>query len=83
VRVIKRGAVDTEYEKGFFTPRQRQVILLAASENNCNYSVPAHSTVLKSVLHTRFEIVAAIRKGMPVPDAKLDALVAPVKETDR
>jgi alkylhydroperoxidase family enzyme len=38
-------ALDGAYEKGSFTPRERQIILLAASvENNCNYCTAAHST---------------------------------------
>lgn len=41
-------ALDAFYEKGSFTPRERQLILLAASvENHCNYCAAAHSTVAK------------------------------------
>jgi AhpD family alkylhydroperoxidase len=76
--------LDAAYEKGSFTPRERRIILLAASvENNCNYCTAAHSTVLKNALHTPTEVIAAVRKGMPVPDAKLNALVVLVKELVR
>jgi uncharacterized peroxidase-related enzyme len=77
-------ALDAIYEKGSFTPRERQLILLAASvENRCNYCAAAHSTVAKGALHTPAEVVAAIRNNTPVPDKKLNALVALVKELVR
>ena len=83
---VLRGylALDAFYEKGSFTPRERQLILLAASvENHCNYCAAAHSTVAKGALHTPAEVVAAIRDNAPVPDKKLNALVALVKELVR
>ena len=74
-------ALDAVYEKGSFTARERQLILLAASvENNCNYCAAAHSTIAKGALHTPADVVAAIRNNTPVPDKKLDALVTLVKE---
>src|ERR1700756_4148628 len=77
-------ALDAVFEKGSFTPRERQIILLAASvENHCNYCVAAHSTLAKGALHTPAEVVAAVRDGTPVPDAKLNALVTLVKELVR
>ena len=77
-------ALDAVYEKGSFTPKERQTILLAASvENNCNYCAAAHATVLKGALHTPADVVAAVRSNTPVPDAKLNALVTLVKELVR
>ena len=77
-------ALDGAFDKGSFTPRERQIILLAASvENNCDYCAAAHSTIAKGPLHTPAEVVAAIRNNTPVPDAKLDALVKLVKEIVR
>jgi uncharacterized peroxidase-related enzyme len=77
-------ALDAVYEKGSFTPRERQLILLAASvENDCNYCAAAHSMVAKGALHTPAEVVTAIRNNTPVPDKKLDALVTLVKELVR
>ena len=77
-------ALDGAYEQGSFTPRERQLILLAASvENHCNYCTAVHSTVAKGALHTSAEVVSAIRNNTPVPDAKLNALVTLVKELVR
>lgn len=77
-------ALDAVYEKGSFTPRERQIILLATSvENNCNYCTAAHSTILKGPLHAPAEIVSAVRQGTTLPDAKLNALVTLVKELVR
>lgn len=74
-------ALDAVYEKGSFTPRERQLILLAASvENQCNYCAAAHSTVAKGALHTPAGVVTAIRNNTPVPDKRLNALVSLVKE---
>jgi uncharacterized peroxidase-related enzyme len=74
-------ALDSAFEEGSFRARERQLILLAASvENNCNYCIAAHSTVLKDVLRTADEIVSAVRNNTTVPDAKLNALVTLVKE---
>jgi uncharacterized peroxidase-related enzyme len=76
--------LDAIYEKGSFTPRERQLILLAASvENHCNYCAAAHATIAKGALHTPADVVAAVRNNTPVPDAKLNALVSLVKELVR
>ena len=76
--------LDALYEKGSFTPREQQLILLAVSvENHCNYCTAAHSAVAKGALHTPTEVVAAIRNNTPVPDKKLSALVTLVKELVR
>lgn len=77
-------ALEAVYEKSSFTPKERQIILLAASiENNCNYCAAAHSTIAKGSLHASPEVISAIRKGLPVPDARLNALVTLVKELVR
>jgi uncharacterized peroxidase-related enzyme len=77
-------ALDGAFEKGSFAPRERQLILLAASvENNCNYCTAAHSTILKGALHIPAEVVSAVRNGTSLPDAKLNALVTLVKELVR
>jgi uncharacterized peroxidase-related enzyme len=69
------------FDKGSFTPMERQLILLAASvENHCGYCAAAHSTIAKGALHTPAEVVAAIRNNAPLPDRKLNALVVLVKE---
>jgi uncharacterized peroxidase-related enzyme len=77
-------ALGAVFEKGSFTPRERQIILLAASvENDCNYCAAAHSQIAKSLLHTPTEVITAVRNNTPVPDAKLNALVALVRELVR
>lgn len=77
-------ALDGIFEKGSFTPRERQIVLLAASvENRCNYCAAAHATVAKGPLHTPAEVIAAIRNHTAIPDAKLDALVTLVQELVR
>lgn len=74
-------AMDSVWEKGTFTPQERNLILLAASvENECGYCTAAHSTILKGFLHTPVEVVAAVRSGTPLVDAKLNALVTLTKE---
>ena len=77
-------ALDGVFEKGSFTPVERQLILLAASvENNCNYCTAAHSTIAKAFLQAAPEIVSAIRNGTPVEDKKANALVDLTKEIIR
>ena len=77
-------ALDSAFEAGSFRPRERHLILLAASvENNCNYCIAAHSTVLKNTLRMPDEIVSAVRNNKTVPDGKLNALVTLVKELVR
>lgn len=77
-------ALGAAFEKGSFTPTERQIILLAASaENNCNYCAAAHSQIAKSLLHTPTEVIAAVHDNTPVPVAKLNSLVSLVRELVR
>jgi len=77
-------ALGAVFEKGAFTPTERQIILLAASlENHCNYCATAHSAIAKGLLHTPPEVIAAVHNNTPVPDAKLNALVNLVRELVR
>jgi uncharacterized peroxidase-related enzyme len=77
-------ALDGAWEKGSFTPRERQIVLLAASVvNKCKYCIAEHSTIAKGWLRTPADVVAAIRNNTTVPDPKLDALVTLVKELVR
>ena len=76
-------ALGRVFEKSSFSPRERQLILLAASvENKCNYCAAAHSAIAKSLL-TPLEVIAAVHDNTPVPDAKLNALVSLVRELVR
>jgi uncharacterized peroxidase-related enzyme len=77
-------ALDGVFEKGSFTPVERQLILLAASvENKCDYCTAAHSTIAKGFLHAAPEIVSAIRNSAPIPDKKTEALVNLTREIVR
>jgi uncharacterized peroxidase-related enzyme len=77
-------ALEAVFERGSFTPNERQIILLATSvENDCSYCTAAHSTIAQSFLYTSSEVVAAVLNGQSVPDAKLNALVALVTEVVR
>lgn len=77
-------AMDGAFEKGTFTPVERQLILLAASEENkCRYCAAAHSTIAKGFLHTPAETIAAVRDGQPLTDKKQNALVNLVREIVR
>lgn len=74
-------AMEGVWEKGSFTPAERSYVLLAASvANECGYCIAAHSTVLKGFLHAPAEVVASVRNGTSLGDAKLDALVRFTKE---
>lgn len=65
-------ALDGVYETGSFTPRERQLILLAASvENHAIIIAPRRiPTIAKGALRIPAEIVAAIRNNTTVPDAR-------------
>jgi uncharacterized peroxidase-related enzyme len=77
-------ALDGVFEKGSFTPVERQLILLAASvENRCNYCTAAHSTIAKGFLHAAPETVLAIREGKHVADERTNALVNLTREIVR
>jgi uncharacterized peroxidase-related enzyme len=74
-------ALDAVYEKGTFTPTERQLILLTASlVNECGYCVAAHSTIAKTLIKVPAEIIADIRANRPVSDKRLDALVRYTRE---
>ena len=77
-------AMDGAFEKGTFTPVERQLILLAASdENKCEYCVAAHSTIAKAFLKAPAETISAVRDGKPLADKKQNALVNLVREIVR
>lgn len=77
-------ALDGAFEKGTFSPVERQLILLAASEENkCGYCAAAHSTIAKAFLNAPAETIAAVRDGKPLADRKQNALVNLVREIVR
>ena len=60
--------------KSSFTPVEQQVMMIAASfTNECGYCIAAHSTIAGTV-HMPAPVLAALRSGSTVPDAKLEAL---------
>jgi uncharacterized peroxidase-related enzyme len=74
-------ALDGVWEKGSFTPSERQLILLTTSvANDCGYCIAAHSTIAKGFLKVAAEVVAAIRDEQPLADTKLNALVNYTRE---
>lgn len=69
-------ALSASLDNGALSAVERQLVEIAVStENACTYCVAAHSTIA-GMLKARPEIVAAVRTGSPVGDAKLDALVS-------
>ena len=81
--VLLEGYLGLEgvFEKGSLTAAERHLVLLAASiENDCNYCVAAHSTVLKSFLRVPAAVVSAVRSNLPLTDPKSNALVALTRE---
>jgi uncharacterized peroxidase-related enzyme len=73
--------LDAAFGKATLSPAERQLVLLTASViNECAYCVAAHSTVGKHMLKIPPAVVAAVRAGQPVEDAKLDALVMLTRE---
>jgi len=74
-------ALDAVFNRATLTPAERQLVLLTASVvNGCAYCTAAHSTVAKGMLKVPAAVVAAVRTGQPVADAKLDALVGFTRE---
>jgi len=62
-------------QKSGFTPTEQEVIFLAISrQNGCNYCTAAHSMLADKMSGVPAPVLAAIRTGAPVPDAKLQAL---------
>lgn len=73
--------LDAVYSRGTLSAAERQLVLLTASVvNECAYCVAAHSTVLKGMLKVPATVIAAVRAGEPVADAKLNALVHLTRE---
>ena len=60
--------------EGRFTPGERQVLFLTVSAaNSCEYCVAAHSAGAK-MERVSDQVIAGIRNGTPLPDARLEAL---------
>lgn len=62
------------FQETSFSPTERQIVMLTASyENGCDYCVAAHST-MAGTQKVPQNVVQAIRDGVPIADAKLEAL---------
>jgi len=73
--------LDAVYSRGTLSAAERQLVFLTASVvNECAYCVAAHSTLSKGMLKVPATVVAAVRDGQPVADAKLNALVNLTRE---
>ena len=55
---------------------EQQLVMLAVSEaNDCTYCVAAHSTLAKRMAKVDPALIDAVRRRVPLADARLDALV--------
>lgn len=62
------------FSKGTLTPQEQQVVYLSSNfENNCHYCMAGH-TALAKMVKMDAGVIAALRAGTPLPDAKLEAL---------
>ncbi len=62
------------FDRSTFTATERQVVLLTAIfENECDYCMAAHSTIA-GMQRVPDDVVQALRRGEPIPDARLEAL---------
>lgn len=67
-------ALAGAFQKSSLSPLEREVILIAASvENACHYCVAAHTTVTQGQKLDQ-TVIAQVRAGGPIADAKLEAL---------
>ena len=66
--------ISAAFGKTSFSPVEQQVVLISASAlNGCTYCVAAHSTIAGRV-KVPADVLAALRDGTPIADAKLQAL---------
>ncbi|WP_028220820.1 carboxymuconolactone decarboxylase family protein [Paraburkholderia oxyphila] len=62
------------FAKSTLTPHEQQVVYLTSNfENNCHYCMAGHSTLAKMIKMDP-AVIAALRDGAALPDAKLEAL---------
>ncbi|WP_347556935.1 carboxymuconolactone decarboxylase family protein [Robbsia sp. KACC 23696] len=68
------GALWDLFSKSTLTPHEQQVVYLTSNfENNCHYCMAGHSTLAKMIKMDP-AVIAALRAGGALPDAKLEAL---------
>ncbi len=62
------------FSKSSLTAHEQQVVYLTSNfENNCHYCMAGHSTLAK-MIKMDADVIAALRTGTALPDAKLEAL---------
>lgn len=62
------------FGKSTLTAHEQQVVYLTSNfENNCHYCMAGHTTLAK-MIEMDAGVVAALRAGTAIPDAKLEAL---------
>ncbi|WP_438396116.1 carboxymuconolactone decarboxylase family protein [Caballeronia sp. DA-9] len=62
------------FSKSSLTPHEQQVVYLTSNfENNCHYCMAGHSALAK-MIKMDAGVIASLRAGTPLPDAKLEAL---------
>ncbi len=62
------------FGKSTLTPHEQQVVYLTSNfENECHYCMAGHTTLAKMIKMDP-AVIAALRAGTPLPDAKLEAL---------
>lgn len=62
-------------QKSGFTPAEQEIVFLAISQQNgCTYCTAAHSMLADKMSGVPAPVLAAIRAGEPIPDARLQAL---------
>lgn len=67
-------AVSGEFMKSSFSPAEQQLLMLSVStENGCDYCVAAHTMGAKRA-KLGDDVIAALRDGKPIADARLQAL---------
>ena len=77
-------ALEAAWEKGSFPARERYLILLTVSvENNCAYCTATDSLALEGNRRAAVAVTSSIRNDIPLPNAKLNALVTLVRELVR
>lgn len=60
---------------GGFTPIEQEVVFLSISRfNGCTYCMAAHSMIADKMSKVPADVLAALRDGNPLPDAKLQEL---------
>lgn len=60
-----------------FTPVEQEVVFLTISRaNGCDYCMAAHSMIAAKKSGVPAPVLAAVREGRDIPDAKLSALAA-------